>query len=74
MSKKEIEVRKSSKGNTIVLGALIGAGAGLLAAILLHRRAEKNERESALTPGEAIKIGVLVFGLLRAIAALGDED
>ncbi len=62
-----------NKSNTILFGALIGAVTGLVAAILLTRRAEKNERETALTTGEGLKLGVLVFGLLRAIASLGDE-
>ncbi|GAB4400984.1 MAG: hypothetical protein OHK003_27170 [Anaerolineales bacterium] len=54
-------------------GALIGAITGLIAAMLLNRRAEKNESETAITAGEGIKLGVLVFGLLRAIASLGDD-
>jgi hypothetical protein len=55
------------------MGALIGAFTGLIAAMLLTRRAEHDERETALTAGEGLKIGVLLFGLLRAIASLGDE-
>lgn len=56
------------------MGALVGAFTGLLAAVLLQRRAEKdNGRETALTTGEGLKLGVLVFGLLRAIASLGDD-
>ena len=62
-----------NKSRTLVLGALIGAFTGLIAATLLNRRAEKNENETALTAGEGMKLGVLVFGLLRAIASLGDE-
>jgi len=62
-----------NKSNTILFGALIGAVTGLVAAILLTRRAERSERETALTTGEGLKLGVLVFGLLRAIASLGDE-
>jgi len=62
-----------NKGRTLLFGALIGAFTGLLAAMLLNRRAEKNENETALTAGEGMKLGVLVFGLLRAIASLGDE-
>ena len=58
---------------TILFGALIGAFTGLIAAVLLTRRAEKNERETAITTGESLKLGVLVFGLLRAIASLGDD-
>ena len=59
--------------NTILFGALIGAVTGIIAAVLLTRRAEKNERETAITTGESLKLGVLVFGLLRAIASLGDD-
>ena len=62
-----------NKGRTLLFGALIGAFTGLVAAMLLNRRAEKNETETALTAGEGMKLGVLVFGLLRAIASLWDE-
>lgn len=62
-----------NKSKTILLGALIGAVTGLVAAILLTRRAEKNEKETALTTGEGLKLGVLVFGLLRTIASLDDD-
>ncbi len=58
---------------TLIVGALVGAVTGLVAASLLNRRAEKDERKTALTTGEGLKIGVLVFGLLRAIASLGDD-
>ena len=54
-------------------GALLGAVTGLVAAMLLNRRAEKNESETAITAGEGIKLGVLVFGLLRAISYIGDD-
>lgn len=62
-----------NKSRVIIGGALIGAVTGLIAAMLLNRRAERNERESAITTGEGLKLGVLVFGLLRAIASLGDD-
>ena len=54
-------------------GALIGAFTGLVAAMILSRRAEKNEKDTALTAGEGLKLGMLLFGLLRAISSLGDE-
>ncbi|HAX70110.1 MAG TPA: hypothetical protein PK152_03955 [Anaerolineales bacterium] len=63
----------NDKTRVILGGALLGAVTGLVAALLLTRRAEKNERETALTAGEGLKLGVLVFGLLRAIASLGDD-
>jgi gas vesicle protein len=62
-----------NKNRVILGGALLGALIGLVAALLITRRAEKNERETAITAGEGIKIGALVFGLLRAIASLGDD-
>ena len=62
-----------NKNKTLLAGALIGAVTGLLAAMLLHRSAEKNERDTAITAGEGLKLGVLVFGLLRAISSLGDD-
>ena len=60
--------------NPIVIGALAGAGAGIVAAMLLRRRASKYARETMITSGEAVQIGLLVFGLFRAIASLGDDD
>jgi gas vesicle protein len=62
-----------NRNRIIFFGALIGAATGLVAALLLTRRAEKNERETAITTGEGLKLGVLVFGLLRAIASLTDD-
>ncbi|CAG0973887.1 hypothetical protein ANAEL_01333 [Anaerolineales bacterium] len=62
-----------NKSRIIFFGALIGAVTGLVAAMLLTKRAEKSERETAITSGEGLKLGVLIFGLLRAIASLGDD-
>ncbi|HKJ38943.1 MAG TPA: hypothetical protein VJ972_09220 [Anaerolineales bacterium] len=62
-----------NKNKTLLFGALIGAMTGLIAANLLHRNAEKSEKETAITSGEGMKLGMLVFGLLRAISSLGDD-
>ena len=62
-----------NRNRTIFSGMIIGAMVGLIAAMLLNRRAERNERETAITTGEGLKLGVLVFGLLRAIASLNDD-
>lgn len=63
-----------NKGRVLILGALIGALTGLVAAMLLNRRAEKTEGETAITAGDGLKLGVMVFGLLRAIASLGEDE
>ncbi len=46
---------------------------GLVAAMLLNRRAEQEGTELALTTGDGMKLGVMIIGLLRAIASLGEE-
>ena len=63
----------NNNSRIILGGALIGAITGLIAAILLTRRAERTGSETALTTGEGMKLGVLIFGLLRAIASLNEE-
>jgi gas vesicle protein len=72
--KHEIQTSKAPPTRPIVIGALVGAGAGVIAAMLLNRRAKKQERESMITATEAIQLGLLLFGLFRAIASLGDDD
>ena len=62
-----------NKNRTLIFGALIGAVTGLIAAVLLERNAEEHGQGTALTTGEGMKLGVMVFGLLRAIASLGDD-
>jgi uncharacterized membrane protein YebE (DUF533 family) len=72
--KEEIEKSKTSAPNPLLIGALVGAGAGTVAAMLLHRRAKKQARDTMITIPEAIQLALLVFGLFRAIASLGNED
>ena len=62
-----------NKNRTLLLGALAGAMTGLVAAMLLNRRAEQEGTELALTTGDGMKLGVMVIGLLRAISSMGEE-
>jgi gas vesicle protein len=62
-----------NRSRTLFIGAIIGALIGMIAAVLLNRRG-KDEKSTALTTGDGIKLGVLIFGLLRAIASLGEDD
>jgi hypothetical protein len=56
-----------NQNRTLLLGAL------LVAAMLLNRRAQEEGTEISLTAGDGMKLGVMVIGLLRAIASLGEE-
>jgi len=62
-----------NKNRTLLVGALAGAMTGLIAAMLLTRRADEEGTELSLSAGEGMKLGVMVIGLLRAIASIGDE-
>ena len=59
-----------NQNRILLFGALIGAGTGLVAAMILQRRAEKTGTEISLSTGEGIQLGVMVMGLLRAISSL----
>ena len=62
-----------NQNRTLLFGALIGAFTGLVAAMLLQRRAEQTGTEISLSTGEGIQLGVMILGLLRAISSLGEE-
>jgi hypothetical protein len=62
-----------NNNRVLLFGALIGAFTGLVAAMILQRRAEKTGNEISLSTGEGIQLGVMIMGLLRAISSLGDD-
>jgi DMSO reductase anchor subunit len=64
----------SMRDRTIIFGVLIGAATGLAAAMLLNRRAAEGNGTTQITTGEGLKLGVMVVGLLRAVASLGEEN
>jgi hypothetical protein len=70
------ETNEQSAGNwrtrTLLVGTIVGALVGAGAAYLLIQRAERGKTEMRITPGEGVKLGVLVFGLLRQVAQLGE--
>jgi hypothetical protein len=69
-----VEVNTSWTSQVLAIGAVVGALTGLAAAYLLIQRAKKRAETPSLNAGEGIKLGVLVFGLLRQVAMLGSGD
>ncbi len=63
---------KNWKTTTLVIGGVVGALVGLSAAYLLIQRAEKEQGRLQMNAGEGIKLGLLVLGLLRQVAQLGE--
>jgi hypothetical protein len=62
------------RGRTLMLGALLGALAGLGAAYVLVRRAEEQGEPPRLGAGEGVRLGMGVLGLLRMISGFGGDD
>ncbi len=60
------------KPRVLLIGALVGALTGLAGAFLLVQRAESKGAKPELDAGEGMRIGLLVMGLLRQVALLGD--
>ncbi len=69
-----MDINRNRKTDTMILGAIIGALTGIGAAYLLVKRADRDGDEVSVTTGEGLRLGFLVLGLLRSIAALGDEE
>ncbi len=61
------------KTKTIILSTVIGALTGAAAAMLLIKRAENEDVQPKVTPGEGIQVGLGVLGLLRLIAGFGSD-
>ncbi len=60
------------KGKVFLIGAVVGALVGLGAAYLFAQKAEDPNHLPTVTPGDGVRLGLLVLGLLRSIAELGD--
>lgn len=64
----------TQQNKVLLIGALAGAVTGVVAAMMLQRRAEQTGTEISLSAGEGIQIGMMVLGLVRAVAGLADRE
>ena len=69
-----IEKVDNWKPKVLIIGAVLGALVGLGAAFLLAQNAEKEGKPPQITPGDGVKLGVLVMGLLRMVSTLGEGN
>jgi hypothetical protein len=61
-----------SKARVLFMGGLIGALAGVGTAYLLLQRAEEQGKPIRWGIGEGVRLGLLVLGLMRKAARLGE--
>lgn len=65
---------ESWKISALAIGGLLGALVGLSGAYLMVRRAEESGEKISVNGGDVVRMGVLVFGLLRSVAELGSKN
>ncbi len=56
------------KPRVLMIGAAVGAVTGILAAMILIQRAEKESTRPRLTAGEGVKLGLGVLGVLKLLS------
>ncbi len=66
-----MEENQSWKTRTLVVGAVVGALAGVFAAYMLIQGAEQKKERPKLSAGDGVKVGLGLLGLMRMIAELG---
>lgn len=59
------------KINALAIGAIGGALVGLGGAYLMIRKADQTGDKITIEGGDAVRLGLLVFGLLRSLSELG---
>ena len=55
----------------MLIGAIVGAIAGVIGASILIQQAQKNNTQPQLTAGDGVKVGLGVLAVLRLLAELG---
>lgn len=66
------QIVQNKKMVTLAVGSVLGALVGLAAAYLLWNNAEKSGGDIDISAGEGISLSLLVMGLLRQVAKLGE--
>lgn len=66
------EQAENWKPKALVIGAVFGALVGVGAAYLYVQQAEREGTKPSMSTGEGIRLGLLILGLLRSVAALGE--
>ena len=69
-SQNDLDAVNAWKTKALIVGAGMGLLVGVGAAYLLVQRAEKEGQPPTISAGEGVRLGVIVFGLLRQVSQL----
>ncbi len=69
----EYEETDNWRMKTLLIGTILGALTGLGAAYLLVQQAEKAHSRPEISPGQGVKLGLMLLGTIRSVAELGKD-
>lgn len=61
------------KSRTLLIGAIIGAVTGVIAAMVIVQRADEAQQTPHITAGDGVKVGLGVLGVLRLLSDMGPK-
>jgi hypothetical protein len=71
--KETMEQDTGWKTRALLVGGVLGALLGVGTTYLLLQRAEREGEPLSIGTGEGIRLGMLVMGMLRQVAQIGDK-
>ena len=71
---ENIESVDNQMVKTLLIGGAAGALVGLIAAYLLAKNAEQSGGKVEVSAGEGISLSLLIMGLLRQVAKIGEGE
>jgi Na+-translocating ferredoxin:NAD+ oxidoreductase RnfE subunit len=74
MPEKEIDVEQLGnwRPKVLIIGAVAGALVGMAGAYLFIKQAESRGDRPGISTGEGMRLGLMLMGVLREVAALGE--
>lgn len=61
------------QSKVMLIGAIVGAVAGVIGASILIQQAQKNNTQPQLSAGDGVKVGLGVLAVLRLLAELSSR-
>lgn len=61
------------KSRTLLIGAIVGAVTGVIAAMVIVQRADEAKQTPRITAGDGVKVGLGVLGVLRMLSDMGPK-
>ncbi len=61
------------KTKSLIIGAVVGLAIGLLGAYIVIQRSEQLDTLPELSPGDGVKVGLGILGVLRLVSDIAEK-